>query len=255
MSNHIISETDGPIYRLVFNRTDKRNALTSDMYAALADGFEAAASDSGCRAIVIEGSEGTFTAGNDLKDFLENPDLDESMPVIRFLMGLVTCDLPVIAAVDGDAVGVGTTMLLHCDIVVATKRARLQMPFVNLGLSPEAGASLLLPQFLGRSGASDLLMTGEPFDGVRAYELGIVNRLVEPDQLSAEAMAVARVIADKPPMAMRKTKALLVGDRGPLLERIKQELKLFSELLNSAECKETMSAFLEKRKPDYSKIA
>ncbi len=246
MSTNITISRDQGIMRIVMNRPEKKNALTMAMYAAMADAFGEARGSDDIRVLVIEGSDGCFSAGNDLRDFLEQPPDDQNAPVLRFLRELVHCEVPLVAAVDGDAVGIGTTMLLHCDFVLATPRARLHLPFVNLGLLPEAGSTYLLPRLVGHARAAELLMLGEPFDGARARDLGIVNVLCEPGALSGEAMALAGKLAAKPVQALRATKALLLQDRDAIRRHVDLELARFQELLQTRECKAALKAFLDR---------
>jgi enoyl-CoA hydratase/carnithine racemase len=255
MSEHIQSSREGHVLVLRLARPDKKNALTVDMYAALADGIAGAEADRDIRAIVLLGSEGAFCAGNDINDFLSRPPHDEDAPVVRYLTALARSTVPLVAGVDGDAVGIGTTTLLHCDIVLVTARAKLRLPFVNLGLVPEAGSTLLLPQTLGYRRAAELIMLGDVFDGARAVELGVANHVVAPDSLESDAMEIAMRIAEKPPSAMRETKRLLRGNVAELEERIMEEVHIFTGQLTSPEAREAFTAFKEKRQPDFSKIA
>lgn len=252
MTDEIVRSRDNGVLVLRLNRPDKKNAMTGAMYQALAVALEEAEADLGIRAIVLLGTAGTFCAGNDINDFLSRSPDGPSQPVHAFLYGLARSSVPMVAGVDGDAVGIGTTMLLHCDLVLATPRARLRMPFVNLGIVPEAGSTLLLPRIMGHARAAELVMLGEPLDAARAVELGLVNRLIEPDALEAETMAVAARLAAQPPGALRDTKRLLKGDRGTLEATIAEEIRIVSERLGSAEAREAFTAFLEKRTPDFS---
>ncbi|MCT8972805.1 crotonase/enoyl-CoA hydratase family protein [Microbaculum marinisediminis] len=255
MSDHIQSRREGHVLVIRIARPDKKNALTVDMYAALADAIAGAEADRDVRAIVLLGSEGSFCAGNDIGDFLSRPPHDEDAPVVRYLRALARSTVPLVAGVDGDAVGIGTTTLLHCDLVFVTARAKLRLPFVNLGLVPEAGSTLLLPRVLGHVRAAELIMLGDPFDGARAVELGIANHVVAPEALEADVMDVAARIAAQPPSAMRESKRLLKGDVAALEARILEEVRIFTAQLSSPEAREAFTAFMEKRKPDFSKIA
>lgn len=251
MSEFIDISCSEYVLTIRFARPDKKNALTSDMYTAIVEAMVDAETNDKVRVILFKGTEGCFTAGNDIGDFLQNPPSDSSSPVLRFIFALANASVPLIAAVDGVAVGVGTTMLLHCDSIIVTHDAKLQMPFVNLGLVPEAGSSYLLPRLMGHAKAAEIVMLGEPFSGKEALELGIATRLVSSDNLDAEAEAVAKAMAERPPEAMRLTKKLLKRDRDKVEEAMTEEVNLFAERLVSAEAKEAFSAFLEKRKPNF----
>ncbi len=255
MSEYVQSRRDGHVLVVRLARPQKKNALTVDMYAALADAVSGAESDRDVRAVVLFGSEGTFCAGNDIGDFLSRPPHDDDAPVVRYLRALARSTVPILAGVDGDAVGIGTTTLLHCDMVFVTARARLRLPFVNLGLVPEAGSTLLLPRTIGYLRAAELIMLGDVFDGARAVELGIASHVVPPESLEADVMDVATRIAEKPPSAMRETKRLLRGNTAELEARIMEEVRIFTGQLSSPEAREAFTAFMEKRKPDFSKIA
>ena len=255
MSDQVIYRTSQRVAELRFNRPEKKNAITSAMYAAMADGLEAAEADAQVRAIVIGGEGQAFTAGNDLSDFLQRPASTETPPVRRFMAALSRAEKPVIAAVNGLAIGIGTTLLLHCDLVVASTLARFQTPFVNLGLAPEFASSLLLPARIGPQRAAELLLLGEPLDAPTALAFGLVNRVVEPAELDATAMDLARRLAAKPPEAMRQSKLLMREDPDRVLQRMEEENEGFSRLLGSPEAREAFTAFLEKRTPDFSRVA
>jgi len=242
-SDHILS--------IRFNRADKKNALTSDMYAAMADAILDAETNTNVRVVLFQGTDGCFTAGNDVGDFLNNPPTTPDNPVFRFISGLARATVPIIAAVDGPAVGIGTTLLLHCDSVIVTRTAKLQMPFVNLALLPEAGSTYILPRLMGHAKAAETVMLGKPFSGAEAVDFGIATRLVATEKLLDEAHATARAFAERPPEAMRLTKKLLKRDMDQVEEAMKIESKYFAERLVSAEAKEAFSAFLEKRKPNF----
>ncbi len=253
--NHILSETGDGIARIEINRPDKKNALTAAMYQAMADAIKAAEADAGVRVLLIHGKPDLFTAGNDLQDFLDNPPRDDDRPVFRFLYGISQAQKPIVAAVAGAAVGIGTTMLLHCDLVYAAPNARLQLPFVNLGLVPEAASSLLLPALAGYQRAAELLLLGEPFSAQKGKEIGLVTEVVPEVQLFETAMAQAQKLAGKPAASLRLTKQLMKqGQAAAVAQRIKLESDHFGERLKSPEAKEAFSAFLEKRKPDFSRF-
>jgi enoyl-CoA hydratase/carnithine racemase len=248
----ILTTQAGGVLTIAFNRPEKKNALTSAMYATLADALEAADTDPAVRVILFTGNGGAFTSGNDLQDFLNNPPQGDNTPVFRFLRAISTASKPMIAAVSGVAVGVGTTMLLHCDLVYAGESAKLSLPFVNLALVPEAASSLLLPAMVGHHRAAELFMLGEAFTPAAAKEYGIVNAIYPDDRLLAEATAVAVKLAAKPPTAMRLTKQLLKRTKGDVAGQMAAEGEHFRSQLTSAEAREAMTAFFEKRPPKFS---
>ena len=255
MTDHILIETKDHILTIRINRPEVKNALTADMYAAMADAIKEAEADLSIRAVVITGTEGCFTAGNDLKDFLQNPPKDETAPTFQFIRALVTATVPLIAAVDGPAVGIGTTLLLHCDLVYVTADAKLLMPFVNLGLVPENASSYLLPKLMGHTKAAELILMGKPVSGELAVEMGLANQVCDRDTLEQTAFAAAALLAEKPPAAVRTSKKLLRGYLGDMEAAVKAETLAFTQALDSAEAKEALTAFFEKRKPDFSKLA
>ena len=253
--SHILSESKDGVARIGIDRPDKKNALTAAMYQAMADAIKAAEADTGVRVLLIQGKPDLFTAGNDLQDFLDNPPRDDDRPVFQFLYGISQAQKPIVAAVAGAAVGIGTTMLLHCDLVYAAPNARLQLPFVNLGLVPEAASSLLLPALAGYQRAAELLLLGEPFSAQKAKDIGLVTEVVPEDQLFGIAMAQAKKLAGKPAASLRLSKQLMKqGQTAAVAQRIKLESDHFGERLASPEAKEAFSAFLEKRKPDFSRF-
>lgn len=256
--SEILQHREAGILTLTFNRLDKKNAITTAMYNDLADAMFAAAEDDSIRVVVLQGHEQVFTAGNDLADFLKNPpdtaqEGAEPAPVVRFLEALRTFPKPLLAAVAGPAVGIGTTLLLHCDLVYAADNAAFSLPFVNLGLCPEAGASLLLPALVGYPRAAEKLMLGEAFYAEEAVEMGLVNRLLPPSEVNAYAQAQAAKLAAKPMASLRATKALMKKGQVGLQQIMGDELKLFGALLRGPAAKEAISAVMEKRKPDFSK--
>lgn len=251
MSEILTAKADG-ILTITINRPEKKNALTSAMYAAMADALEAAETDAAVRVIVFAGNGGAFTAGNDLQDFLNNPPQGDESPVFRFLRAISTASKPLIAAVNGVAVGVGTTMLLHCDLVYVGTDARLSLPFVNLALVPEAASSLLLPAMIGYHRAAELLLLGEPFNAETAKDYGIANAIFPDARVLPEAMQVAAKLAAKPPTALRLTKQLLRQTRGDIAGQMAAEGVHFRSQLKSAEAREAMTAFFEKRPPKFS---
>lgn len=244
------------ILRITINRPEKMNALTASMYDALAGAIVCADGDPEVRVILIAGSGGCFTSGNDLHDFAASPPAGEESPVFRFLLAISGAQKPIVAAVLGPAVGVGTTMLLHCDLVCAGESARFELPFVNLGLCPEAASSLLLPQLAGHQRAAELLLLGEPFGAGRAREIGLVNTVFPDGELLQQALAMARRLAQRPPASVRLTKALLKrGGQRAVAETIAEEGRHFLQRLSSPEAQEAFAAFFEKRKPDFSGFA
>ena len=255
MTEHIRVEIADGICEIRFARPDKRNAITSDMYASIRDTLRGCAVDDRVRVILITAEGAHFTAGNDLADFLAPRAGGHEMPVHGFLNAIATAPKPIVAAVRGNAIGVGTTMLLHCDIVVAGPTARLQVPFVNLGLVPEAASSLLLPRVIGHQRASAMVLLGEALDADTALSVGLVNRVVGDDELDAEARSIATTIAAKAPTAVRLSKALLRGDSAAVIARMAEEGRHFEAQLKTAECKEAINAFFEKRSPDFSRAA
>jgi len=254
MSEHVRVEKDGPVLSVTLARPERRNAITVAMYAALADAVETAAEDASIRVIMFCGEGQDFAAGNDLADFLDasNRDGDE-IAVWRFLRALAACETPLVAAVHGNCVGIGTTMLLHCDLVVAEDGARFSLPFVDLGLVPEAASSLLLPRMAGRRLAARYLLLGEPFGVDEAQEIGLISHRVGAGQLSDALGRIVEVLLSKPPQSLRATQRLLRhGQREELVERMQLEGGVFAERLKSPEVKEAINAFFEKRKPDFS---
>src|SRR5271166_1266178 len=236
---------EGAVMTAAFARPQKKNAITGAMYEALIEAFEAAERDASVGAFVLSGKGGVFTAGNDLGDFLavaSRPAGD--FPASRFISKLAGFEKPLVAAVDGLAVGVGTTLLFHCDLVYATPESRFQMPFVNLGLVPEAGSSLLAPQRFGRAKAAELLMLAEPFDGEAALALGFVNALVPAESLLAHAVGKAAALAAKPRSALLSTRRLLRGDLAPLKARLAEENHAFAAALASTEARAAFMAFM-----------
>ena len=248
---HVRAQRDGHVLHLTLARPEKKNALTRAMYATLADELEAAATDAAVRVVLLSGDGGAFTAGNDLFDFMMDPPRDETSPVFRFLRAAVGFPKPLIAAVEGVAIGIGTTLLLHCDLAYAAPDARFKMPFVDLGLVPEAASSLLIPRLAGGVRAAELLLLGDVFSAEAAREIGLVNAVVEAP--TVHALAVAARLAAKPPAAVRQSKALL---RAPTADAVVQtmeaEARLFIERLQSPEAQEAFTAFMEKRAPDFS---
>lgn len=255
MTDTITLSRDDHVLTLCFNRPDKKNALLTTMYADATAALSAAAVDTGVRVVVITGTEDSFTAGNDLKDFLENPPMSLDAPVFQFMTCLSRFPKPVIAAVNGLAIGIGTTLLFHCDLAYAVPSAKFQLPFVNIAIVPEFASTLLLPRTVGNARAAELLLLGEAFDAERAADLGIINAVTAPDELMTTVMEKANALAAKPPGALRQAKALLRADIEETSERIALEANAVRESLASAEFKEAATAFLEKRAPDFTKFS
>lgn len=247
--------TEGRIAFVELARLDKKNALTGEMYGQLADAISAADKDPQVRVVLLHGAPDCFCAGNDVADFLKRPPLAEGSPSARFFVAMQELRKPMVAAVGGPAVGIGTTMLLHCDLVYAAANARFQMPFVPLGITPEFGSTYILPLLAGYQRAAELLLLGQPFTAEKAKEVGIVTAVVSPENLLVEAQKAAAALAALPPESIRLTKQLMKKRHAQTVrETIAEEVKVFGERLGSAEAKEAMSAFLEKRKPDFSRF-
>jgi enoyl-CoA hydratase/carnithine racemase len=255
--SHIETERDGAVLRIAINRPEKKNALTAAMYEALADAVEQGEADAGVRVLLLHAIGEDFTAGNDLVDFLQKPWAGEESPppAVRFMYAVAKAKKPIVAAVPGLAVGIGVTILLHCDLVYAAADTKFMMPFVDLGIVPEAGSTVLLPALVGHQRAAELLLLGAPLSAQRAYEIGLVNAVTSPDALLATACAAAQRLAQKPVGALRASKELLKRAGSAELERaMRDELAEVTVRLDSPETKEALSAFVEKRKPDFSKF-
>jgi enoyl-CoA hydratase/carnithine racemase len=254
MADNISVSVEDRILTIRMERPDKKNALTRVMYLGMIDGLRQAEGDARVRAIVITGSPDCFTAGHDLVDFA-NAKPGEPAVALQYLEALAAAQKPVIAAVGGVAVGIGTTMLLHCDLVYAAASARFQLPFVNLGLCPEAGSSYILPALIGQRRAAELLFFGQPFGAEQAREFGIVNEIVQEGELQARAIAKAQQLAEKPPTALRTAKALMKqGAAENINTAMARETQQFAALLQGPEAREAVTAFLQRRKPDFSKF-
>ncbi|WP_038214506.1 enoyl-CoA hydratase [Xenophilus azovorans] len=251
----ILVHTEAGVMTLTFNRVDKKNSITSAMYAALADALAQAKDDAAVRVVLIQGDATIFSAGNDIGDFLNQPPAGQDSPVFRFLRGIAQFPKPIVAAVCGPAVGIGTTLLFHCDLVYAGDNAAFSMPFVNLGLCPEAASSLLAPQMFGHHRAAEALLLGEPFMAEAALEVGLVNRVVPPTECNAVAQQQARKLAAKPLSALIETKRLMKGgQQAAVLARMDEEGASFGRMLREPAAREAFTAFMEKRKPDFSKV-
>ena len=256
MQDILIDRADG-VLTLTLNRVEKKNSFKQAMYTAMADALAGAAADAATRVVVIQGHITVFSAGNDLRDFLSGPPVTgtSDAPVQRFIAALAQFPKPLLAAVCGPAVGIGTTMLFHCDLVYAGDNAAFSMPFVNLGICPEAASTLLVPQMMGYHRAAEVLMMGEPFMAEAALEVGLVNRVVPPSQANDLAQAQARKLAAKPLSSLLQTKRLMKGGQQPqVLARIKEEGAVFGRMLSEPAAREAFGAFMDKRKPDFSKL-
>ena len=248
------SKTNG-IFTIEFNRPEKKNAITAAMYQTMAYALKQAGADNDVRVILFCGKPEIFTAGNDLEDFLKNPPGDNNSPVYQFMAALLGTAKPVVAAVSGAAVGIGTTMLLHCDLVYAADNAKFSMPFSQLGLCPEFSSSLILPQLAGYQRAAEKLMLGEPFLAEEARDMGLVNKILPLADLLPFALAQAAKLTALPASSIRATKRLMKGSQTAAVEaRMAEEGKFFGEMLTAPEAKEAFTAFFEKRKPDFKKF-
>lgn len=250
MGDLVIVTDDGPIRTVRMNRPEKKNALTMAMYAAMAEAIESAAQNPALRCLLIAGAPTAFCAGNDIGDFIKMATGEGALgaPILRFLYALARCETPLVAAVQGNAVGVGTTMLLHCDHVVAADNARFATPFVGLGLLPEAASSLIAPRLMGQRRAFSLLVMGRPLSADEAKAAGLVNTVVAPDAVEAEAMKVAREIAALPPQGVLASRRLMRGNPDEIVARIDAEAELFKTRLQSAEARAAFEAFLARKK-------
>lgn len=248
MADHIQKTIENGVLRLRIAREEKKNALTEPMYAALADAFHDAASNADIRAVLLEGGDDIFTAGNDLSTFASRPSLtgDEKPPVWRFIENVSNCPKPVVAAISGAAIGIGATILLHCDLVYADESAYLHMPFTDLATVPEAGASYLLPLRFGRQIAAEFVLVGDKISARRAYEMGVVNAVIEGD-VRAHAVSIAERLAAKPPNAMQKTKALMHSDKEQLFAHIPVEMQEFGRCLQSEEMQAVIMKMMMKK--------
>jgi enoyl-CoA hydratase/carnithine racemase len=253
--NEILIDTSDAVMTITLNRVEKKNSISRPMYTAMADALVSAEADRAVRVVVFQGHETIFSAGNDIADFLDAPGANQESPVWRFLGAITTFPKPIVAAVCGPAVGIGTTMLLHCDLVYAGDNAAFSLPFVNLGVCPEAGSSLLLPQRVGYQRAAQALLLGEPFMAEAALEMGLVNRVVPPSEANAVAQLQARKLAGKPMRSLTETKRLMKLAQGAAVaERMAEEGALFGRMLGEPASHEAFTAFMEKRKPDFSKF-
>ncbi|MEI6762229.1 MAG: enoyl-CoA hydratase [Betaproteobacteria bacterium] len=251
----ILTDTSAGVLTITLNRVDKKNSITAAMYASMADALALAEADPAVRAVVFQGHETIFSAGNDIGDFLNAEPSTMDSPVFRFLRGISTFSKPVLAAVCGPAVGIGTTLLFHCDLVYAGDNAAFSMPFVNLGLCPEAASSYLAPQRMGYGRAAEALMLGEPFMAEAALEMGLISRIVPPTEAAALAQRQAQKLAAKPMGSLVETKRLMkLGQVEVVAQRMAQEAQSFGRMLAEPAAREAFTAFMEKRKPDFSKV-
>lgn len=254
-TGQIIEEIRDGIMQVTINRPEKKNALTVAMYSALTEAIMRGEQDPAVKIILISGAGGNFTSGNDLQDFLDTPPRDMESPVFVFMNTISRAEKPIIAAVTGLAVGIGTTMLLHCDLVYAGSGARFLLPFVNLGLNPEAGSSFLLPLLAGYHRAAELLFLGEPFSADRAREIGLVNAVCDDSEVLNFAMAQAKKIIEKPQISVRLTKRMLKKGNAEIVGRlIPEEANILIKRLASPEADEAFRAFFERRKPDFTRF-
>ncbi len=255
MTDHVLTDLDRGVLEIRLNRPEKKNALTPAMYGALAEAILGADGDRRARAIWITGSGDAFTSGNDVASFVDAPtERDGGLDADRFLLALATVKTPMVAAVNGMAIGVGATMLLHCDLVHAAESAAFRFPFTDLGVFPEAGSTILLPRVAGHRRAMEMFLLADRFDAAAAREAGMVNRIFADGELEAGSLAVARRLAGKPAAALRATKAFARRSYPDIAQAIRDESPAFAEMMRSPEAQEAFNAFLEKREPDFSRF-
>jgi enoyl-CoA hydratase/carnithine racemase len=255
MDKHILTEVAEGVLRIQINRPEKKNALSVAMYEHMAAALKQAETDPAIRVVVIHGHPEVFTSGNDLLDFMNASQSGGSRPVMDFLKAINDAPKPLIAAVNGPAVGIGTTMLLHCDLVYAAAGSKFQLPFVNLGLCPEAASTLLLPAIIGHQRAAELLLLGEIFSAAKAHQYGLVSEIVAAGEELNAAMGAARKLVAKPPASLRVTKMLMKkAARDAAWQRMQEEGEQFGKMLQSPEAAEAFRAFFEKRTPDFSQF-
>ena len=254
MSDLLIDTTAG-VTTITINRVAKKNSFTTAMYSGMADALDQAQAEEAVRVVVLQGHETIFSAGNDIADFLKSPPNSPDSPVFRFMRAISSFAKPIIAAVCGPAVGIGTTLLFHCDLVYAGDNAAFSMPFVNLGVCPEAGSSLLAPQRMGYGRAAEALLLGDPFTAEAALEMGLISRIVPPTEVNALAQRQAQKLVAKPMTSLLATKRLMKqGQASIVAERMAEEGVLFGRMLSQAAAREAFGAFMEKRQPDFSKL-
>ena len=253
MTEGIRVAREGALLTLAFDRPARRNAITAAMYEALAAAFAEADADDGIRVVLLHGTPEAFTAGNDLQDFQQRPPAGEDAPVFRFLLAMSRAVKPIVAAVHGPAVGIGTTLLLHSDLVYAAEDARFQLPFVSLGVVPEFASSYLLPLVAGHARAAELLLLGEPFTARTAHECGIVTRVLPAEQVLPAAREAAAKLAALPAKSVQMAKALMRAPHASAVQaQLQVEGKHFREMLREPAAREALAAFLEKRKPVFN---
>jgi enoyl-CoA hydratase/carnithine racemase len=251
----VLTHSEAGVLTITFNRADKKNSITAAMYAAMADALVQVETDAATRVVLFLGDPRIFSAGNDIRDFLNDPPSSGDSPVFRFLRAISTLSKPAVAAVCGPAVGVGTTMLFHCDLVYAGDNASFSMPFVNLGLCPEAASSILVPQMLGYHRAAEALLLGDAFNAETALQMGLVNRVVPAADANALGQATARKLAEKPLSSLLETKRLMKkGQAAVVAQQIAEEGASFVRMLREPAAREAFGAFLEKRKPDFTSL-
>jgi len=251
----LLIDTADRVMTITFNRVDKKNSFTAAMYADMADALTDARLEDDIRVVVFQGHETVFSAGNDIADFLKAPPLSPDVPVFRFLRSVANFPKPIVAAVCGPAVGIGTTLLFHCDLVYAGDNAAFSMPFVNLGLCPEAASSLLAPQRMGYGRAAEALLLGDPFMAEAAMEMGLISRIVPPAEANALAQRQAQRLAAKPPTSVLETKRLMKHSQASFVDqRMAEEGAIFGRMLGEPAAREAFGAFMAKRQPDFSNL-
>ncbi len=251
----ILTDVADGVYIITFNRVDKKNSFTNAMYDAFREALDQAENDAAVRAIVLKGHASIFSAGNDVEEFISVPLSGLDAPVFKLLKRISTCAKPIIAAVRGAAVGIGTTMLFHCEMVYASEKSKFSMPFTQLGVCPEAASSLIFPAMAGYHRAAEALLLGEMFDAQSAFQSGLVNRIVPDDEVEAFAMTQARKLATLPAKSIRTAKALMKSHlKNDIAAKLDEEAVLFAQMMKAPEAQEAFKAFLEKRKPDFSKF-
>ena len=251
MTDLIQTARDGALLEIILNRPDRKNALNNVMYGAMTEALTAADADHAVRCVLLRGAPSAFCAGNDVKEFISAPPLTEDAPVFRMLRALSANRKVLVAAIDGLAIGIGVTMLLHCDLVLASRQATFQLPFINLGIVPEAASSLLLPRLLGHQRSMELLLLGEPITADQACTYGLVNRVVEPEVLPATVRQLTDSLLTKPPGAMRQIKRLVKADVMSISDRMRAENAALSAQIVSPEGREAIAALIEKRSPNF----
>lgn len=254
-AEHIVTEIRDRILTIRLNRTDKKNAISGAMYKSMTDAINAGHADPDVRVILFTGTDGCFSSGNDLGDFLNSPDSTSGSVIAQFMQAIVDASKPMIAAVAGPAVGIGTTLLLHCDLIYAGEKTRFQLPFVNIGICPEFASSLMMPVIMGHPRAAELILLGEPFTAVKARDYGLINDVLPEAEVETHARAQALKLAAQPPNAVRTSKALLKRwTREQVKEAVSVEINHFAPMLKQPEALEALGAFMQKRKPDFSKF-